>query len=100
MAANPTIVASLVEFYSAEEIRAAWEKAFNALASRSKEVIHINSSTSVGRSTAGIALSTPQEMNDFIDSCRAALLQKQNNPSTPASELGSSTDFSRRILSV
>jgi hypothetical protein len=72
----------------------------HAYASRSQEVIHINTSSAFGTNTGGIALSSPQEMADFIDACRLALRQKANDTTTPASELGSSTDFSRRIVTV
>lgn len=100
MAGRNALVDSLVEFLSVAEIRAEWRKVFVALASRSTEPIQVVQQNFEGGSTGGIVLSTRQEMEEFIQACQAAIRIKEGDTDTPASQLGSSADFSSRILAV
>jgi hypothetical protein len=98
-AASP-IVASLVEFYSIEEIRVFWQQVFNARMARSTSPVTITNSSFEGGSAGGIVLNTPQEMDAFITACRAAIRLKHGDNSTPSEELGRVVDFSHRAVSV
>ena len=100
MAASPTVIDSLVEFYDADGIRALWQQVFNARMSRSTEPLHINMASSGGRSHGAIVLATPQEMDDFIEACKIAIKQKNNDNTVAASQIGTSTTFAGRVTTV
>lgn len=96
-----TLIDSLVEFYEVEEIRAFWKQVFEARMSRSQEPVHITSTSFAGNNASGIVLSTPQEMDEFMRACQAAIATLEESTSgTPASQLGSTVDFSQRCVSA
>lgn len=100
MQGDPIIVASLVELHTANEVRAFWAQALAAYTSRSTVVIHINSLSQDGQSSAGISLSTPEETQSFIASCMAAVAELEGSTATtPANQIAPGTDYSnRRVL--
>ncbi len=96
MAADTIITASLVEFYTLEQVREMWQQALAALASRSTEVVHINSvSQGDGNSSSGFNLSSALEIRAFIESCQAAArqLDPEAEGGADPSGLGHSVDF-------
>lgn len=91
------LVDYLVEFYTAEQIRAFWKQAGDAMAARVSTVIHINAGAQDGRSHSGIALATPAEFRDFMGACKAAVAELEGT-GVPAGSLGASADFSQRYV--
>lgn len=100
MSADSSLVASLVEFYQVEEIRIMWQQVFQARMSRVTSAVTVNASSFEGGSSSGIVLSTPQEMDNFIGACRAALRAKGGDSSTLPEQLGSSVNFGFRPVAV
>lgn len=88
----------LAEFYSVDDIRDAWKKAGDALASRSTVVIHMSSQSSAGGSGSGINLASAEECAAFMTACQDALRLKGETVPVPASSLAAGTDFSRRYV--
>ena len=80
--AHDNNVASLVEFSTTAEIREVWRLIDESLRTRAKSVLEVNSKTVDGRSTAGIALSTPEEKHAYIAACREAIAIKEGRAGT------------------
>lgn len=72
---HENIVAGLVQFYTAVEIRSQWQQVHESLSQRATETVTITSKTVDGRTTSAAVLSTPQEKHDYIAACRDALAQ-------------------------
>lgn len=100
MDTSSALISSLVEFYSAAQIRGFWKDAADALMSRSTVLIHINSTGFAGSSSGGMALSTPEEIGSFIGACKAALNQIEGTTTVDPTTLGTGVDYSRRTLQV
>lgn len=100
MDTSSALIASLVEFYPASQIRAFWKEAAEALMSRSTVLIHINTTGFQGTSSGGLTLSTPQEIASFIGACKAAIAQIEGTTTVDPSTLGTGIDFSQRTLQV
>ncbi len=94
MSADSVLVASLVEFYSAEEIRGFWQTVFQARMARVTKVVAITSHSADGATASGMVLNSPQEMDSFIAACRQAIANLGDDGTTLPESLGSSVDFS------
>ena len=92
------LIASLVEFYSVEQIREFWRLAAYALMTRATEVVTITGTTFGSQSSTGLALGTPEEKANFIAACRAAIDRIQGTTTVDPSTLGTGVDFSRHIV--
>lgn len=100
MGIGTALINYLVEFYSVDEIKAFWKQAGDALVSRSTTVIHITGTSFEGQSSNGMALSTPQECQEFMAACEAAIARKSETTSLDPARLGTQVDFSRRAVQV
>ena len=87
-------IASLVEFYTVEEIRAAWKQAFESSSSRVATVIHISSRSREGSASAGISLATPAEYAAFIAACQQAIQILGGSTAVSPETLGTQVNFS------
>ncbi len=97
---SDALVASLVEFYTPEQIRGFWKQTADARMARVAVNIHINSTTFEGQTGAGMTLSTLAEQDDFIQACRAALAEKEGTPLVSSRSLGVGVDFSQSCVSA
>lgn len=95
-------VAYLAEFYTAEQIRAFWKQAGDALMARVSKAVTITSSSFEGGSVTGIVLNNAEEMQAFMAACRAALAQldEDDDGTVDPNTLGRVTDFSRAPVAV
>lgn len=94
------ITDSLVEFYSAPEIRSIWKQAFDAYTSRSTSATTITATSFEGQSSTFAVINSAQEAQGLMEACREALRRKGCGEPIPAQELGVAVDFSYRPISV
>lgn len=95
---SAAVVNALAEFYSAEEIRGFRKQCLAALAGRSTEILHINALSEDGQSSTGIALSSPEEIEDFMNACEAAERRLAGSTDVDPDDLGTGKDFSYRMV--
>jgi hypothetical protein len=83
---DPILVTSLIEFLSAEEIRAAWKKVLQAHLSVSTNTVIITASQQDGEAASGIEV-RPEQRENFMMACREALT-RLGDPGNPAASSG------------
>lgn len=98
MDAHDNIVAGLVEFYTAPEIRRQWEQVHASLGQRARETVTVVGKTVDGRTTTAASLSTPEEKHAYIAACRDALARIEGRPATTGAP--TQNDFSGAAVLV
>ncbi|WP_395739308.1 hypothetical protein [Prosthecobacter sp.] len=93
-------ILSLVEFYPANQIRAMWKQAMEALIARATSVTIITSTGFDGQTSSSIALASPAEIANFIAACSTALKENEGDTTVHPSELGTPVSFANRVLTV
>ncbi len=93
------IIRSLVEFYSASEIRSIWKQALDAYNGRSTAATTITATSFEAQSTSFAVINTPAEALALMTACEAALRQLTGQTTVPADQVGVGVDFSKRHVS-
>ena len=73
------LVESLLEFYSTEEIRTAWETTFAAHVAQIETDVVITSQNTVAGGASGQIVITPDRRLAFMKSCQMALAQTEDS---------------------
>jgi hypothetical protein len=73
------LVESLLEFYTTQEIRTAWETTFAAHVAQLESDVVITSQSSVAGSAAGQIVVTPGMRLAFMNACKLALAQTEDS---------------------